>query len=66
MELTLEILEEAIRQLPPTPMPRGLKISVNDYNKMMEALEEVAQIKYTGTFIYPDEDRADYTYEFVW
>ncbi len=64
-ELTIEMLEEVIKQLPPTPMPKGLKISPNDYSKMVEALDKVAQIKYTGTFIYPDEDMADGTYEFV-
>lgn len=65
-ELTLEILDEAIKQLPPTSMPRGLKISPNDYRKMVEALEAVVQIKYIGTFIFPDEDVKDNTYEFIW
>ncbi len=54
------------KQLPPTPLPKGLKISVNDYNKMVEALKVVAQIDYTGTFYIPDEKMADYTYEWVW
>jgi len=66
VELTLAILEEAIKQLPPMPMPKGLRISVNDYNKMVEAFREVLRINYTGTFIYPDESMADNTYEFVW
>ena len=66
MELTLEILREAIKQIPPTPTPKGLKISVNDYNRMVGALKEGAQIDYRGTFIYPDESMTDNTYEFVW
>lgn len=65
-ELTLEILDEAMKQLPPVPVPRGLKISFNDFNKMIDALERVVQVKYIGTFIYPSRDMEDGTYEFIW
>ena len=36
-ELTLEILNEAISKLPPTPHPRRIRISYGDYRRLREA-----------------------------
>ena len=65
-ELTLEILTEVIKQIPPEPQPKGLKISRGDYDRMRVSLQVVAGIEYRGTYIFPDDTMADNTYEWVW
>jgi len=74
-ELTLEILDKAISQLPPITYPKQIRISYGDYRRLREACE-VFKIcpeqpsGYTSGFcgekIIPDVDVKDNHYEVDW
>lgn len=75
MELTLEILEEAISQLPKTQYPRRTRISIGDYRRLRGACdvfkicpEQVGGFTYgfMGEEIVPDETVEDNHYKFEW
>ncbi len=71
-ELTLEILDEAIGQLPPITYPRQIRISYGDYQRMREAcdmleifLEQTdgVSLGMLGERIVSDKNIADNHYE---
>lgn len=74
-ELTLEILEGAIKQLPPMPRIKRIRISYGDYRKLREACnifkicpEQPKGFTYgfMGERIEPDVDVKDNHYEIDW
>jgi len=74
-ELTLEILEEAMKQLPPTTYPKKIRVSYGDYNRLREACEFLGicpeqkggyTLGFCGEWIVPDADIADNHYEVDW
>ena len=74
-ELTLEILAEAISQLPPITYPRRIRISYGDYRKLREASDifeifpeqpEGYTLGFCGEQIIPDINVKDNHYEFDW
>ena len=74
-ELTLEILDEAIRQLPPVTYPKRIHISFGDYQRLREASDFFNifpeqpggyTLGFLGEIIIPDADIADNHYEIDW
>lgn len=74
-ELTLEILEEAISQLPSITYPRRIRISYGDYRRLREAYEIFKifpeqpngyTLGFCSEIIMPDIDVADNHYELDW
>ena len=73
-ELTLDILDEAIRQLPPISYPKRIRISYGDYHRFREAcdhfgilpeLKENVSLGF-GMPIIPDNQVSDGEYEYDW
>jgi len=75
MELTLEILDKIINELPPVTYPRKIRISFGDYHKLREASDIFKFIPespkgytqgFCGEIIIPDIDVVDGCYELDW
>ena len=73
--LTLEILEEAMKQLPPVTYPKRIRISYGDYRRLRESCELFKicpeqpggyTLGFCGEWIMPDKDIRDNTYEVDW
>lgn len=71
-ELTFEILDEAIKQLPPITYPKQIRVSYRDYRLFREAcdfcgifpVESKSPLgTLAGTFILPDAEVPDDFYE---
>ncbi len=74
-ELTLEILEEAISQLPQITYPKCIRISYGDYRRMREACDvfricpeqpDGYTLGFCGEWIMPDISIMDNHYEIDW
>ena len=74
-ELTLEILDEAIRKLPPISYPKRIRVSYGDYRRLREACDifkifpeqpEGFTLGFFGEMIIPDVDIKDNHYELDW
>jgi len=74
-ELTLEILDSLIKQLPPVTYPKRIRISLGDYRRLREASDFIKiypeqpggyTFGFCGEIIMPDKDIADNDYEFDW
>ena len=73
-ELTLEILEEAIKQLPPLPRIKHIRISYGDYRKLRDACKvfnicpekQGYTLGFLGEHIMPDIKVQDNHYEIDW
>jgi len=73
-ELTLDTLDEVIKQLPPTRYPKRMRISYGDYRRLREAcdhfgilpeLKENVSLGF-GMQIVPDVEIRDGEYEWDW
>ncbi len=74
-ELTLEILEDAMGQLPLTTYPKRIRISCGDYRRLKEACEvfkicpeqpDGYTLGFCGEWIMPDVNVGDNYYEVDW
>ena len=74
-ELTLEILDEAIKQLPPVTYPKCIRVSYGDYRRLREACDVFKifpeqpgrfTLGFCGEWIMPDVNVADNHYEVDW
>jgi len=75
MELTIEILEEAISKLPPVTYPKRIRVSYGDYQRLREACDilkicpeqpKCYTLGFCGEWIVPDIDIKDNHYEVDW